>query len=196
MRVEVADVEAPVDRPLDLGPALAPHLVEVGVVPHVVDRAREAAVAVEEGRRMRDRAPAVEVVLRVQREVHADVLAPIARRRLAGPRARHHQRRARRRPVAQRLVDAHVGGVAGAEVVAVQDDQARVGVVPERLRQRRRHDIRSYPQRLHNPRPAERASSAARAISASCATLGRNGYGRAYPSRASTRLTNSPSAAR
>ena len=48
--VEVADVEAPQDRPLDLGPELAAHLVEVGVVPHVVDRAGEAAVAVEQRR--------------------------------------------------------------------------------------------------------------------------------------------------
>ena len=34
--VEVRHVEAPVDRPLDLGPALLAHLVEVGVVPDVV----------------------------------------------------------------------------------------------------------------------------------------------------------------
>ena len=33
--VEVRHVEAPVDRPLDLGPALLAHLVEVGVVPDV-----------------------------------------------------------------------------------------------------------------------------------------------------------------
>ena len=35
--VEVADVEAPEDRPLDLGPELPAHLVEVGVVPQVGD---------------------------------------------------------------------------------------------------------------------------------------------------------------
>ena len=62
--VEVADVEAPEDRPLDLGPALLAHLVEVGVVPRVLDRAREAAVAVEQARRVRDRAPAVGLPLR------------------------------------------------------------------------------------------------------------------------------------
>ena len=48
--VEVADVEAPEDRPLDLGPQLAADLVEVGVVPQVLDGAREAAVAVEQRR--------------------------------------------------------------------------------------------------------------------------------------------------
>ena len=37
VRVEVAHIEAPQDRPLDLGPALPPDLVEVGVVPHVLD---------------------------------------------------------------------------------------------------------------------------------------------------------------
>ena len=48
---EVADVEAPHDGPLDLGPALAADLVEVGVVPQVVDacagtpRRRRAATA-------------------------------------------------------------------------------------------------------------------------------------------------------
>ena len=54
---EVAHVEAPHDRPLDLGPALAPDLVEVGVVPGVLDRAGEAAVAVEQARRVGDAAP-------------------------------------------------------------------------------------------------------------------------------------------
>ena len=49
--VEVAHVEAPEDGPLDLGPALPAHLVEVGVVPDVLDRAGEAAVAVEQARR-------------------------------------------------------------------------------------------------------------------------------------------------
>ena len=62
--VEVAHVEAPDDRPLDLGTALAPHLVEVGVVPDVFDRAGEPAVAVEQARRVGDRAPPVGVEAR------------------------------------------------------------------------------------------------------------------------------------
>ena len=48
MRREVRDVEAPQDRPLDLDPALSADLIEVGVVPEVVDAPREAAVAVEQ----------------------------------------------------------------------------------------------------------------------------------------------------
>ena len=131
VRREVADVEAPHDGPLDLGPALAAHLVEVGVVPEVVDGAREAAVAVEQRRRLRDRAPAVQLVLGVEREVHADVLAPVASGRLACPRRRHHQRGARGHAVAEGVVDADVAGVAGPEVVAADDDEAGVGPVAE-----------------------------------------------------------------
>ena len=82
---EVAHVEAPHDRPLDLGPALAADLVEVGVVPGVLDRAGEAAVAVEQARRVGDRAPAVGVELGVEGEVHADVFAPVAGGGVAGP---------------------------------------------------------------------------------------------------------------
>src|SRR5690606_22294645 len=92
VRIEVADVEAPEDGPLDLGPALAPDLVEVGVVPNVVDGAGEPAVAVEQRRSRGDRAPAVAVVLGVEGEVDPDVLTPVLRGRLAGPRARDHER--------------------------------------------------------------------------------------------------------
>jgi hypothetical protein len=99
--VEVADVEAPQDGPLDLGPALPPHLVEVGVVPHVLHRPREPAVAAEQRRGVGDRAPAVELVLGVEGQVDPDVLAPVAARRLAGPRARHHQGGAGDDPVAR-----------------------------------------------------------------------------------------------
>ncbi len=53
VRVEVADVEAPQDGPLDLGPALAADLVEVGVVPDVLERPREPAVTAEQRRRVR-----------------------------------------------------------------------------------------------------------------------------------------------
>ena len=42
---------------------LAPHLVGVGVLPQVVDRAREAAVAAKQRRGVGDRPPAVVVVL-------------------------------------------------------------------------------------------------------------------------------------
>ena len=125
--VEVADVEAPQDGPLDLGPALAADLVEVGVVPDVLHRAREPAVAAEQRRGVGDGAPAVQLVLRVEREVDPDVLAPVAAARLPGPRAGHHQRGAGDRPRGEALVDADVGRVARAEVVGVDDDQLGVG---------------------------------------------------------------------
>ena len=40
-------VESPQDRPFDLGTALASHFIEVGVVPQVVERDGEPAIAVE-----------------------------------------------------------------------------------------------------------------------------------------------------
>ena len=141
---EVAHVEAPHDRPLDLGPALAPHLVEVGVVPRVLDGAGEPAVAVEQARRVGDRSPAVGVELGVEREVHADVVAPVAGGGVAGPRARHHQRRARGQPVTQRVVGGHVAGVGEAEVVARDDQQLGVGGMPEPLGERGHGRIKSY----------------------------------------------------
>ena len=58
-------------------------------------------------------------------------------RRLARPRARHHQRGAGGQPLRQALVDADVGGVARAEVVAVDDEQAVVGLVAEPFGERR-----------------------------------------------------------
>ncbi len=81
--VEVRDVEAPVDGALDLGAALLAHLVEVGVVPHVLDRPREPAVAVEQAGGVRDRPPPVRGPLRREGQVHADVLAAVHRGRVA-----------------------------------------------------------------------------------------------------------------
>jgi hypothetical protein len=43
--VRWADVEPPHDGALDLGPALAPDLVEIRVLPQVVDGARKARLA-------------------------------------------------------------------------------------------------------------------------------------------------------
>ncbi len=48
MGIEMADVEAPEDGPLDLGPALPADLVDVGVIPDVGDGPGEAAVPVEQ----------------------------------------------------------------------------------------------------------------------------------------------------
>ena len=66
MAGDVAHVETPDDGPLDLRPALPPDLVEVGVVPRVLDGPREPAVAVEEAGGVRDRAPPVRLELGVQ----------------------------------------------------------------------------------------------------------------------------------
>ena len=79
--VEVGGVEAPEDGPLDLGPQLPPHLVEVGVVPRVGHRPGEAAVTVEQRRGVGDGTPPEQVVLGVEGQVDPDVLAPVARSR-------------------------------------------------------------------------------------------------------------------
>ena len=131
--VEVAHVEAPHDRPLDLRPALPADLVEICVVPRVLDRAGEAAIAVEQARRLGDRSPPVRLPLRVQGEVHADVLAPVLGGGVTRPGARHHQRGARRDAVAQRVVYGDVGRTRRAEVVAVDDEQLGVGCIAETL---------------------------------------------------------------
>ena len=135
MRREVGHVEAPQDRPLDLGAALAPDLVEVGVLPEVVDVPGEAAVAVEERGSMGDGSPAVQLVLGVERQVHADVLAAVLGGGFARPRGRDHERGARGHSLAQRVVDADVGGVARAEVVAADDQDAVVRPIAEPLGQ-------------------------------------------------------------
>ena len=83
---EMADVEAPVDGPLDLGPAFFVDLVDVGVLPQVDQGPGETAVPVEQGGGPGDRSPAIKVVLRVEGEVSPDVLASVTRRSLAhGP---------------------------------------------------------------------------------------------------------------
>ena len=140
--VEVADVETPEDRPLDLGPALPAHLVEVGVVPDVLERPGEPAVATEERRRIGDGSPPVELVLGVDGQVDADVLAAVAAARLAGPRARHHEGGAGDGPGGQALVDPDVGRVARAEVVGIDDDEFGLAVVAEALGQVRFSHLR------------------------------------------------------
>jgi hypothetical protein len=81
---------------------------------------------------MCDRPEAIRLVLAVQREVHTDVVAClVTQRRVAGPRRRDHDRRARRDPVTQRTVDTDVRGMAGTEVVAGDDDQLGIVVVAE-----------------------------------------------------------------
>ena len=98
-------------------------------------RAGEPAVAAQQRRCVGDGSPAVQLVLGVDGEVDADVLAAVAAARLPGPRAGHHERGAGDRPGGQAFEDADVGGVARAEVVGVDDDQLGVAVVAEALGQ-------------------------------------------------------------
>ena len=68
--------------------SLAAHLLGVGVLPEVVDRRGEAAVAGEQRRRVGERSPAIAGVLGVEREVDADVVAfEVLLGGMAGPRA-------------------------------------------------------------------------------------------------------------
>jgi hypothetical protein len=94
VRRQVGDVDAPRHRALDLGAALAQHLGRVGVLPQIVDVAREAALARQQRRCVRDGAEAVGLVLAVEREVHADVVGGQAASGVACPRGGHHQARA------------------------------------------------------------------------------------------------------
>ena len=99
-------------------------------------RAREPPVAVEERGGVGDRSPAVEVELGVDREVHPDVVAPVAGGGAPRPWTGDHQAGAGGQPVAQGLVHAHVGGVAEAEVVAVEDQELGILGIAESFGER------------------------------------------------------------
>src|ERR1039457_2824347 len=105
MSGEMADVEAPVDGPLDLGAALLVHLIDVGVLPQVYEGPGEAAVPVQQGRGAGHRRPAVKVVFGVERQMCPDVLTPVAGGRLSSPWPRDHEARRRRQSRAQGVVD-------------------------------------------------------------------------------------------
>ena len=108
---EVCDVDAPHDGALDLCAALAVHLLGVGVLPEVVDVGGEPARSGEQRRCLCERAPAVQAVLGVEREVHTDVVTAVHRHCVLCPRCRDHQRCARCGSVAQCAVHTDVGGV-------------------------------------------------------------------------------------
>src|SRR5437660_952892 len=78
-------------RAAQSGAQLAADLVDVGVVPDVLDGAGEPAVTVEQRRGLGDGPPPVQVVLGVEGEVDADVFTPVPGGRLPRPRAGHHQ---------------------------------------------------------------------------------------------------------
>ncbi|MEJ7722004.1 MAG: hypothetical protein WKF58_16950 [Ilumatobacteraceae bacterium] len=111
---------------LDLRPALAQYLLAVCVLPQIGDATGEATFARQQRRRLGDRSPAVILVLGVEREVHAEVVAVVHPGGVVRPWCGHHQRGAGGDSVAQRGVDADVGGVAGAQIVARDDDQLGV----------------------------------------------------------------------
>ena len=169
--VEVADVVAPQDRPLHLGPQLAADLVEVGVVPQVLDRAREAAVTVEQGRRLGDRSPPVALELGVERQVHPDVLAAVAPGGVASPGRGHHEAGAGGQAGAQRFVDTRVGRLADAEVVAVDDQEAGVGSVPQTFGELS-HPRRRYRRPGRTDTRSRRLARRARAPQASVRSIG------------------------
>ncbi len=60
---EVGEVEPPEDGPLDLGLALPSDLVDVGVLTQIGRGTGKSPVAVEQRRRIGDRAPPIQVVL-------------------------------------------------------------------------------------------------------------------------------------
>ncbi len=132
VRGEVGDVDAPSEGALDLGLQLTQDFGRIGMLPEVLERPGEATLARLERRGMGDRAPAVALVLGVEGEVDADVVGELCGAGgVAGPRGRHHDRRAGGDPVVQRLEDPDVGGVARPEVVAGDDHQTIVGSMPE-----------------------------------------------------------------
>ena len=131
MGAQVADVEAPQDGTLQLGPALATGLVQVCVVPEVVDGARETAVPVVQARRLRDGPPAVAVQFGVQREVYANRLPPVVGGGVPGPGPRDHEAGAGGQPAPEAVVDADVGGVAHPQQVGGEDEEAVSGIPAE-----------------------------------------------------------------
>ena len=157
--------------------------------------AGEAAVAVEQGRGVGDRAPAVEVVLGVEGEVHADVLAPVAGGRLAGPRARDHQagaggrcrragprrRRRWRRGSSPRSSQLTISRRAsgGWPRRSASDVTARDVPAPRRAPV---HAQGRGRRPVHRPRPASRACGGGATSSSAWATLGGMVSGRAKPS--------------
>ena len=93
---------------------------------------REAAVAVEQARRVGDRAPPVVLPLGVQREVHADVLAPVLGRARHAPTGTGTISVALvATPLRSASYTATLAERDGAEVVAVDDQQLGAGRIAE-----------------------------------------------------------------
>ena len=152
------------EHPLDLRPELALRLVQQ----QVADQLRDPVVGMEGAGlvhqradlpRRQQRAPAVGAELAHQREVDAERDAgvlPQELRPVQPPRRRRHQRAGAHQPLADRPERAHVLGVAHAEVVGVDDQQARVRRVAQDAVGRRALAHRTPPSKA----PAAAAGSA------------------------------------
>ena len=173
-------------------------LVVVGVLPEILECAREPALAGLQRRRVGDRPPAVVLVFGVEGEVHAEIVGRQRQlRRVTGPRRRHHQRCTGGDPLADRPEDTDVRGVARSEVVARQDHQAVVGGVAEAFGERGLHRsdatgaVRAHDeQAAHMPRSARSARRAAAAKSRAKVLFGSIVSGPAYPCSTISMLTN------
>ena len=133
---EVGHVEPPQHGPLHLGPALPADLVQVGVVPQVLDRPGEAPVAVEEAGSAGEGPPAEPVELGVEGEMHAQVLAPVQLGRVPGPGPGHDHGAGGGRALPDGPIPARGRGVGGADPVGADDHELGAGRVAEPLGQR------------------------------------------------------------
>jgi hypothetical protein len=131
MRVEMGDVDAPRQRAIDLGAALGAHVLFFHSRDGGRGRSREVTVIVVQRGPSGERTPSVAGVFGGQRQMHPNGQAfehPCGRARV---RAGDHERRAGRHAVCHRLERCDVGGVADAEVVAVDDQKPVVGAVAQ-----------------------------------------------------------------
>ena len=113
---------------VDLRPKLRLHRLRCGMAAEFRHASPEEPVVVGKARRLRragQGTPAVLLLLRVQREVHADIKRRIARLhvgQLRKPRARHHHRASGADAAFTEVEERRVGAVAHAEIVGMNDD--------------------------------------------------------------------------
>lgn len=94
MRVQVGDVDAPGERPLDLGPAFRARVRRVDPLERELGRRREEALFIVKRSAVGQAAPAIAALFAGQRQVHAGGKALEHRGRLARPWTRDYQRSA------------------------------------------------------------------------------------------------------
>ena len=119
-----------VERRVDLGPQLRLDRLGGGVLAHRGDGRPEVAGLVGEARRARrtrQRAPAIGLLLAVERQMHAEVERGIGsghRDRLGKPGARRHHRACAARSHHRELLKGGVGPMGHADVILVDHDGA------------------------------------------------------------------------